>query len=118
MPSGAVISASDGLPIDVAELLALDARELVALLVEDGVLVAVTEEIDDWAVLETLLLDVLLLTSGLLITALLDWLEPSSAGAPPQADNNIGVATKNASPISFFTHVYIDKHLKFKLWRP
>ena len=55
----------------------------------------------------------LLLASGLL-AVLLGWPDILfSAGAPPQADNNIGITTKNASPISFFAHLYIDKHLKF-----
>ena len=41
-------------------------------------------------------LEVALLTSGLLATALLGWLELSPAGAPPQADNKTGKAIKNA----------------------
>lgn len=40
--------------------------------------------------------------------------EVSSAGAPPQADNNVGTITKSTRHISFFMHLYIYKHLGLK----
>lgn len=46
---------------------------------------------------------------------LLCWLEVSPVGVPPQADNNVGITTKNVRYISVFAHLYIDKHLRFIL---
>ena len=51
-----------------------------------------------------------LLTCGLLV-ALLGLLDGSSAGAPPHADNNTERNKGSVVAASFFTCMYINKHL-------
>lgn len=87
-----------------------------ALLLEEGV--GGVEKVDDAASeLDASRLLELLLVSGLL-AVLLGWVGVVvSAGAPPQAESNTGAITKNVRYISFLAHLYIDKHLRFKLCR-
>lgn len=56
--------------------------------------VVVADETDAVIELDESMIE-LLLSSGLLTVALLGWPELSPAGAPPQADINIGTAIKN-----------------------
>lgn len=59
--------------------------------------VVTADEMDAAIELGAFALVAVLLTSGLLVVALLGWLELSLAGAPPQADNKTGKAIKNTS---------------------
>lgn len=101
--SGARKSKPDGVSCDDAELLTLATLELLcpeltALLLADEMVTG--DEVaaaDELVALETARLEALLLTSGLLITALLGVFGLSSAGAPPQADSKTGNAIKNAT---------------------